>query len=135
MQTLSPSVPTLSARGVLWLRLAVLYLIVGVGLGIVMGASQNFTLRPVHTHVNLLGWATMALAGVIYSVFPQAGNSRLGRAHFWLANLSLPAMLVGLGLVVSGQRQFTPLLAVAETVAAIGILVFAANLFLNLKAD
>ena len=46
-----------------WLKLAIAYLIVGVGFGIAMGATENFTLRPVHAHINLLGWTTMALAG------------------------------------------------------------------------
>lgn len=122
-----------SPAGAIWLKLAVIYLIVGVGLGIMMGASEDFTLRPVHAHINLLGWATMALAGLIYSVFPQAGQSRLAKAHFWLNNLSLPVMAISLAFVVAGNRGLIPVLAVAEIVASIGILVFAANIFLNLK--
>ncbi len=61
-----------------WIKLAVVYLIAGVGLGIAMGASQNFLLRPVHAHLNLLGWATLALAGLVYSVYPlpKAGSRR-----------------------------------------------------------
>jgi cbb3-type cytochrome oxidase subunit 1 len=102
-------------------------------MGIVMGASQNVTLRPVHAHVNLLGWATMALAGLIYSVFPNAGESRLARVHFWLLNLALPVMMVTLGLVLFGRMDVAPVLALAEIVAAAGILAFAANLFINLK--
>lgn len=127
MSTLSPQI------GPLWLKLAVVYLIAGVGLGIAMGASEDFTLRPVHAHINLLGWATMALAGLVYSVYPQAGMSRLGKAHFWLNNVSLPVMVVALAFVVTGEKQLIPVLAISEIVAALGILVFAANLFVNLK--
>lgn len=122
-----------SPVGAAWLKLAVLYLIIGVGLGIAMGASENFTLRPVHAHINLLGWATMALAGLVYSVYPQAGLSRLAKVHFWLNNVSLPVMAVALALVLMGERQLIPVLAVSEILAALGILVFAANIFLNLK--
>ncbi|GIZ51667.1 cbb3-type cytochrome c oxidase subunit I [Noviherbaspirillum aridicola] len=135
MPGLNPARTVLADTGILWLRLAVLYLIVGVGMGIMMGASENFTLRPVHAHVNLLGWATMALAGLIYCVFPAAGNTRLGRLHFWLANLSLPVMSVALALVLHGQRQLIPVLAIGEIVAALSILAFAANIFLNLGKD
>ncbi|OON60641.1 cytochrome-c oxidase [Massilia sp. KIM] len=123
----------LSGAGIVWLKLSVLYLILGVAIGMAMGASHNFTLRPVHTHVNLLGWTTLALAGLIYSVFPQAGASRLAKAHFWLLNLALPVMLIGLTLLVTGNTAMGPVLAVAESVAALGVLAFAANLFLNLK--
>jgi hypothetical protein len=131
--TLNPSAPAFSRAGIVWLKLSVVYLIIGVSMGIAMGASQNFTLRPVHAHVNLLGWTTMALAGLIYSVFPKAGESRLARAHFWLMNLALPVMMVALGLVLFGQMAVVPVLGAAEIVAALGILAFAANLFVNLK--
>lgn len=129
-QTLEPS---FSPAGALWLKLAVLYLIVGVGMGIMMGASEDFTMRPVHAHINLLGWATMALAGLIYSIYPKAGSSKLAKAHFWLHNVSLPVMAIALAFVVSGTRGLVPVLAISEIVASVGILVFAANIFLNLK--
>jgi cbb3-type cytochrome oxidase subunit 1 len=98
-----------------------------------MGASQNFTLRPVHAHVNLLGWTTMALAGLIYSVFPKAGESRLARLHFWLLNLALPVMMGALTMLLLGHTAIAPVLAISEIIGALAILAFAANLFLNLK--
>lgn len=124
---------TVSSSGIIWLKLAIVYLIIGVAMGIVMGASENFTLRPVHAHVNLLGWATMALAGLIYSVFPKAGESKLATIHFWLQNISMPVMMLALTALLLGNPQVVPVLAVSEIVAAIGILAFAANIFLNLK--
>jgi cbb3-type cytochrome oxidase subunit 1 len=87
----------------------------------------------VHAHVNLLGWTTMALAGLIYSVFPKAGESVLARVHFWLMNLALPVMMVSLGLALFGQTAILPALVVGEITAALSIAVFAANLFINLK--
>jgi hypothetical protein len=125
--------PQFSRAGIIWLKLAVVYLILGISLGIAMGASQNFTLRPVHAHINLLGWTTMALAGLIYSVFPKAGESRLARLHFWLLNLALPVMMSALGLLLFGQVGVAPVLALAEIVAALGIVAFAVNMFINLK--
>jgi hypothetical protein len=125
--------PQFSRAGIVWLKLAVLYLILGISLGIAMGASQNFTLRPVHAHINLLGWTTMALVGLIYSVFPQAGASRLARVHFWLLNLALPVMMGALTMLLLGHAGIAPVLAIAEIVGALAILAFAANLFLNLQ--
>jgi hypothetical protein len=129
-----PTMPVqFSSAGAIWLKLAVLYLIAGVTLGIVMGASQNFTLRPVHAHINLLGWTTMGLAGLIYSVFPKAGQSRLAKVHFWLLNLAMPVMMVALSLLLMGNVAMEPLLAGSEIVGAVAIVVFAVNLFVNLK--
>ena len=125
--------PAFSDAGAIWLKLAVLYLIAGVALGIMMGASEDFTMRPVHAHINLLGWATMALAGLVYAVYPLAAASRLAKAHFWLHNISLPAMAIALAFVVAGNRALVPVLAISEILASLGILVFAANIFLNLK--
>ena len=125
--------PQFSRAGIIWLKLAVLYLILGISLGIAMGASQNFTLRPVHAHINLLGWTTMALAGLIYSVFPKAGESWLARLHFWLLNLALPVMMGALSMLLLGHVAIAPGLAISEIIGALTILAFAANLFLNLK--
>lgn len=124
--------PQFSSAGIIWLKLAVVYLICGIAMGIAMGASENFTLRPVHAHINLLGWTTMALAGLIYTVFPAAGASRLAKAHFWLMNLSLPVMMVALALLLFGNASVVPVLAISEIAAAIGVLAFAVNIFTNL---
>jgi hypothetical protein len=117
----------------LWFKLSVVYLILGIGLGIAMGASQNFTLRPVHAHINLLGFTVLALAGLIYSVYPRAGASRLAQLHFLLHNIALPVMMGSLALLLSGNTSVVPALIASEFVAAAGVLVFACNVFINLK--
>ncbi|CDG83630.1 putative membrane protein [Janthinobacterium agaricidamnosum NBRC 102515 = DSM 9628] len=117
----------------IWLKVAVVYLIIGIAIGIGMGASENLTLQPVHAHVNLLGWASMALAGLIYSVFPKAGQSRLAKFHFWTMNLALPVMMVTLGFLLFGHLEVLPVLVVSQIVAAVSVLAFAANIFKNLK--
>lgn len=127
-----PAAPQFSRAGIIWLKLAVTYLIVGVALGIAMGASHNFALMPVHAHINLLGWATLALAGLIYSVFPVAGASRLAKIHFWSINLAMPVMLGSLAALLLGNTAIEPVLALSQVVAAIGIASFAANIYLNL---
>lgn len=117
--------------GSLFMRLAVTWFVAGVTLGIVMAASHNHSMFPVHAHINLLGWATMALAGLIYCVFPQAGASRLAKVHFWLINLAMPVMLVSLSMLLLGNPAVEPVLACSEIVAAVAIASFAANIYLN----
>ena len=39
----------------------------------------------VHTHINLVGWASLALFGVIYRLYPELAASRLALVHFWLS--------------------------------------------------
>ncbi len=116
-----------------WLKLSVVYLMMGVGLGIAMGVTEDFTLKPVHAHLNLLGWATVALAGLIYSVYPEAARSRLARIHFWLHNSALPVMMGSLAWFLMGHPGIVPLLGVSEIVAAGGVIAFASNVFLNVR--
>jgi cbb3-type cytochrome oxidase subunit 1 len=125
----------LSPAGIIWLRLAVVYLIAGIALGIAMGATENFTLRPVHAHINLLGWATLAVAGLLYTVFPQAGESKLAKAHFWLLNVSMPIMLAALTIMLLGNPGAIPVLAISEFVAAGGMIAFAINVFVNVRTN
>ena len=129
----SPSARTFTPTAATWLKLSVIYLIAGVSIGIAMGATQNFAMRPVHAHLNLLGWTTVALTGLIYAVFPVAGASRLARIHFWLHNTSVPVMMSALALMLLGHMQAVPFLVASEFVAAAGIIVFACNLFRNVK--
>ena len=70
--------------GVRFLKIAAVYLVVGTLLGVYMGATEKFALAPVHAHLLLLGWASLALAGIIYHLHPAAGETRLARIHFWM---------------------------------------------------
>ena len=55
-----------------FLRLAVLYLIAGVSLGLFMAASHDHSMFPVHAHLNLLGWVSLSLFGLFYRACPAA---------------------------------------------------------------
>ena len=79
------------------IKVAAFYLVAGVAMGIVMGITHEFVLAPVHAHINLLGWATLAIIGVIYHAYPAAGETRLATVHFWFHNTALPVFMVGLG--------------------------------------
>ena len=119
--------------GLNFIRIAVIYLVIGTSLGIVMGISQRFTLVPVHAHVLLLGWATLAIAGVVYQLYPMAANTRLARIHFWLHNLGLPVFMAALALLLSGHESVLPVVAIAALVVLLGLILFAANFLLTTK--
>ena len=127
----------IQARGArlsrLWILIAVCYLIVGVVFGIGMAASNQFQFVPVHAHVNLLGWATMALAGLIYDRYPLAGGSRLGVLHFWSYNIVLPLLMAGLIFMFAGHPEMEPLMIAGSIGMLASLLVFAVNLFMNLR--
>jgi len=71
--------------GLWFILLAGLCLTGGVYLGMWMGVNKDFTLAPVHAHLNLLGWASLALFGLTYGAYPSIGRTKLAAWHFALA--------------------------------------------------
>ncbi len=120
--------------GVKFIRIAVVYLLIGANVGLAMGISQQFTLAPVHAHLLLLGWASMALAGLIYHWYPAAGATRLARIHFWVHNLALPVFMVSLGMLLTGTEAAMPFVAAAATAMLAGLALFTVNVLLQVKA-
>jgi hypothetical protein len=121
--------------GQLFIKIAVVYLLIGAILGLTMGITQKFTLTPVHAHLLLLGWASLALAGILYHLYPAAATTRLARLHFWLHNLGLPVFMVSLGLMLTGNEGAGAFVGVGATVVLIGLALFAANVLINIKPD
>ncbi|SRR5579864_3408883 len=122
--------------GIRFLKIAVTYLVIGGCLGLYMGLTEQFTLAPVHAHVLLLGWASLALAGLIYHFYPAAATTRLATIHFWLHNVGLPVFMVALAMLLTGGAAGTvgPFVGISAMVVIAGLVAFAANVWLNVKA-
>ncbi|ANA80730.1 hypothetical protein PVOR_05498 [Paenibacillus vortex V453] len=121
--------------GVKLIRIAAVYFVLGVLLGMYMSISHSYDYASVHAHVNLLGWASLALAGVIYHLFPAAGESTVGKVHFWLHNIGLPVMMIGLALLMSGVESVEPVIAVGGVLVTLGILAFLYNVLIHVKSS
>jgi len=61
----------------LFIASAALCLVVGVSLGLAMGITHDFHLAPVHAHLNLLGWTSLALMGLTYRAWPELAERRV----------------------------------------------------------
>ena len=120
--------------GLRFLKIAVVYLVLGAILGLGMGIRQNFALAPVHAHILLLGWASLGLAGLLYHLYPAASQTGLARLHFWLHNLGLPVFMVGMGFVLTGTEAIIPVVVVGAIAVLLGLVLFAANVLLNIKS-
>jgi hypothetical protein len=115
------------------LKFAGIYLLIGMTMGIAIGVTERFALAPAHAHINLLGWVTLALAAVTFTVWPQSATTRLARAFFWLYNLALPVTLLALSLVLLGLAQWTPLLIAGQLGIYVAAILFVANLLLSVR--
>ena len=66
----------MSRLPLLFIVSAALCLVVGVTLGLAMGIAHDFHLAPVHAHLNLLGWTSLALMGLTYRAWPELAERR-----------------------------------------------------------
>jgi hypothetical protein len=94
-----------------------------MGLGIVMGIRQDFTLAPAHAHLNLLGFVVLFLSALYYRVVPAAAASAI-------AVTGAVVFPIGIGCVVLyGPARFEPLVVAGAIIVFIGMLLFAFVVF------
>ena len=115
------------------LRISVVYLVAGLMMGLAIGITKSFYLASAHSHLLLLGWATMAITGVVYLVLPECAGTRLASAHFWLLNLGLPVMVVSLVFEAFGRKDVEPAIAAGSVMTLASLLSFAVNLWMRGK--
>jgi hypothetical protein len=111
---------------VYFLLLATILLVCGATLGIVMGAREDFQLVPVHAHLNLAGWASLALFGLTYRAYPELAATRLAAYHFGVSAVGSVLLPIGIGLAV--LRNSPGLAIVASILWLIGVLMFLVQL-------
>ena len=111
---------------VYFLLLATILLICGAVLGVVMGAQENFQLTPVHAHLNLAGWASLALFGLTYRAYPELAGNRLAGLHFVVSASGSVLLPIGIGFAV--LRNQPTLAIVASILWLLGVLLFLAQL-------
>ena len=108
---------------------AVIYVIVGMCGGILMGAKQDFTLAPAHAHLNLIGWVSLALMGFYYNANPAKAAGRLALIQFWVSTVGLWIMIPGLVLTLRGEPSGEPIVIAGSLITLIGMILFATSIF------
>jgi len=109
-----------------FLLLAATSLVAGVAMGVGMAATHDFTLMPVHAHLNLLGWASLALFGLVHRAYPQLGERWTAKLHLALAGPSALLLPAGIAVAILGG---SPALAIAASLMWLaGCIVFLCQL-------
>ena len=83
-------------------RIAVLFVVIGMIVGVYMAASHEHALAQAHAHINLIGWVSLFLIGLFYERRPQLDKSAGARWQVIIysigavvTNASLAALLLG----------------------------------------
>jgi hypothetical protein len=106
-------------------RSAILFLLVGISIGIHMSISQNHNVIGAHAHINLLGWVTSALFGGYYALNPAKAAGRLPMLQYLVYTTGVVIMGVSLYLLLSGNVGMTPVVAASSLITFAGVLLFA----------
>ncbi|MBB6670537.1 cytochrome-c oxidase [Cohnella nanjingensis] len=119
--------------GARYIKVSVIYLLIGTVAGLVMGSAQAFEYTSAHAHVNLLGWASLAIIGVIYKAYPEAANTSLAQTQFWLHNFGLPVLVVSMILFANDKESLgIPFAAVGGLLVIASVVLFIVNVFKRL---
>lgn len=117
------------------IQISVVYFAIGVSLGMYMSMAHEYALTGVHVHINLLGWTSFALAGVIYHLFPVISKNIYAKLHFWSANIGIPLMMVALTvLILAENEQATIFVATGGVLVVFSVIMFAINVLKNVRA-
>ena len=110
-------------------RLAVLFIIAGMAMGIGMAISHNHAIMPAHAHLNLLGWVSLFLFGIYYKFYPNLDASRIALVQVVVWSVGTVVLTVGVAAIHLGYAAAEPIAAVASLVLLAAALLFAVFVF------
>ncbi len=112
----------------------VLCVLCGMGFGMYMGASQNFSLATVHAHLNLVGWVTMALYGTFYALTRGTMSVPMAWINYVLSLAGVAIMLPSLALFLANGNdpKYVPFMTTGEILTFLGMATFAISVFREL---
>jgi len=116
-------------------RLAVLFVIAGMAMGIGMAASQDHSIMPAHAHLNLLGWVSLFLFGIYYERRPALDASRLALVQVVLWSIGTVVLTVAVAAIHLGYTAADPLAGIASLMVLAAMLMFAYFVFRPAPAE
>ncbi len=105
----------------------------GMSLGIWMGMHEDFTLAPVHAHINLLGWATLCLYGLYHRGVTRPSN-RLAWTQVGCAALGMPLLTGGLAAYLGAGAHTAGFIIAGSLLSFLGMALFLAVVVTDLAA-
>lgn len=113
----------------LYFRTAIVFLLVGVVVGLQMAITHDHSVIGAHAHINLLGWVTSAIFGGYYALNPAKARGRLPVIQYWIYAPSVAVLSLALYFMLRGNTALEPVVAVASLVTFLGIILFAVVIF------
>jgi hypothetical protein len=106
----------------IYIVIGIFYLVAGMVLGIVMGTRQDFQLAPVHAHLNLVGFVSHSVFGLVHRAWPALRAGAIASMQFWLFVLGTPLFVAGIAISILGDAVW--LAVIGSTLVLLGALLF-----------
>ncbi len=113
----------------LFFRTAIVFLVIGIAVGLHMAISGDHSVAPAHAHINLLGWVTSALFGGYYALNPAKAQRRIAMIQYGVYTAGIAIMLPSLYVLLSGYPEIGPVVAGSAFIVYAGVILFAVVLF------
>lgn len=91
---------------------AAVFGVIGMAMGLFMGIGGDFTLAHAHSHINLAGWATLAIYGLYHRGVVRSRNS-LAWTQAMLALVGTPLFTLALTAYLLSGTEIKAFIVVA----------------------
>lgn len=105
-----------------YILVSLLWLILGMAFGIWMGIAGRLGFANSHAHLNLVGFVTSAIFGLICRQYPAIARSALAGLQFWVFEIG--AVLLVIGKMSVDAKGSDMLVKIGSLVVIIGALLF-----------
>ena len=97
------------------------WVIVGMVYGVWLGATHQNNFANSHAHINLLGFVTSVLFGMLFWAFPGMARSRVAQWQFLIYEIGTVLLIIG-KILVDRDGTETLLLQIGSTLVILGTL-------------
>lgn len=105
-----------------YILISLLWLVLGMAFGIWMGIAGKFEFAESHAHLNLVGFVTSAIFGLICRQYPAIARSALAGLQFWVFEIG--AVLLVLGKILVDAKGSDLLVVIGSLVVIVGAFLF-----------
>lgn len=95
------------------------WVIVGMIYGAWLGASHHNNFANSHAHINLLGFVTSVLFGILFWAYPAMARSRVAMWQFLIYEIGVVLLIIG-KIIVDNDGTETMFLQIGSVVTIIG---------------
>ncbi|MEK5058388.1 MULTISPECIES: hypothetical protein [unclassified Paenibacillus] len=110
------------------IRFAALFGILGTFIGSQMSGSMDYSMRPIHAHILLVGWLSVFAFGIFYKVY-KVRSKMLVAVQGWLAMLGAFGLTFGMWMYSMNPFQWDETLVMILFIVGGSLLLLAFLLF------